>query len=154
MNGVHNATDVDNVTDVDKVTNVTEVRLRKEHIRLINDELTLHAPNEACGVFIGRQGRDSIIVETVLPIKNSRPSDRSFELDPKEHYEAWNRADDEEMEIVGVYHTHPHSKATPSAWDKESMENYQTLWVIAGIDGVKGYVWDCSVKRIEIVEID
>ncbi|MCL7414572.1 MAG: M67 family metallopeptidase [ANME-2 cluster archaeon] len=132
---------------------MVHVQLKKDHIRLIRDELTLHAPNEACGVFIGRHQRDSIIVDIVVPIKNSIPSDRSFELDPKEHYEAWNRADEERLDIVGVYHTHPHSKASPSAWDEQSMKNYQTLWVIAGIDGVRGYEWDGCVKQIEINEV-
>ncbi len=132
---------------------MTNVQLKKDHIRLLDDELTLHPSNEACGVFIGRKEKSSIIVEIVLPIKNSRPSYRSFELDSMEHYEAWNRADEEEMEIVGVYHTHPHSKASPSAWDRESMENYQTLWVIVGVDGIKGYVWDDGVKQIEIIAV-
>ena len=133
---------------------MTNVQLKKDHIRRLDDELPLHASNEACGVLIGMKEQRSIIVEIVLPIKNSRPSDRSFELDSKEHYEAWNRADEEGMEIVGVYHTHPHSKASPSAWDRQSMENYQTLWVIVGVDGVKGYEWDGCVKPVEVVEVD
>jgi proteasome lid subunit RPN8/RPN11 len=133
---------------------MTDVRLRYDHIRLLDDELTIHAPNEACGVLIGMKEQSSIIVEIVLPIKNSRPSDRSFELDSKEHYEAWNRADEEGMEIVGVYHTHPHSKASPSAWDRQSMENYQTLWVIIGVDGINGFEWDGCVKPVEVVEVD
>ena len=80
---------------------MTDVQLKKDHIRLLDDELPLHPSNEACGVFIGRKEKSSIIVEIVLPIKNSRPSYRSFELDSMEHYEAWNRADEGGMEIVG-----------------------------------------------------
>ncbi len=133
---------------------MTDVQLRKDHIKLLNNELTLHTPDEACGVLIGRKEQSSIIVKIVLPIKNSRPSDRSFELDSKEHYEAWNRADEEGMEIVGVYHTHPRSKASPSAWDRESMENYQILWVIVGVDGINGFEWDSCVKSVEVIEVD
>ncbi|MBW6518220.1 MAG: M67 family metallopeptidase [ANME-2 cluster archaeon] len=132
---------------------MTDVQFRNDHFRLLDDELALHAPHEACGILIGRKEQSSIIVEIVVPIKNSRPSDRSFELDPREHYDAWNRAEEEGMEIVGVYHTHPHSKASPSAWDRESMENYQTLWVIVGIDGIHGFEWDGGIKPVEVIEI-
>ncbi|MCL7474886.1 MAG: M67 family metallopeptidase [Methanosarcinales archaeon] len=132
---------------------MTDVQFRNDHFRLLDDELALHAPYEACGILIGRKEQSSIIVEIVVPIKNSRPSDRSFELDPREHYDAWNRAEEEGMEIVGVYHTHPHSKASPSAWDRESMENYQTLWVIVGIDGIHGFEWDAGIKPVEVIEI-
>jgi proteasome lid subunit RPN8/RPN11 len=133
---------------------MTNVQLTKDHIRLLDDELTLHASNEVCGIFIGRKEQSSIIVEIVFPIKNSRPSNMSFELDSIEHYEAWNRTEEEGMEILGVYHTHPHSKASPSAWDRESMENYQTLWVIVGVDGINGFEWDGCVKPVEVVEVD
>ncbi|MCL7412189.1 MAG: M67 family metallopeptidase [ANME-2 cluster archaeon] len=132
---------------------MTDVQLRKDHIRLLDNELHLHAPDEACGVLIGRKEHSSIIVEIVLPIKNSRLSDRSFELDPKEYYDAWKRAEEEGMEIVGVYHTHPHSKASPSAWDEESMENYQTLWIIVGVDGIHGFEWDGGVGPVEVIKV-
>jgi proteasome lid subunit RPN8/RPN11 len=130
-----------------------EVQFTHQHIQLIKAECKKHSPNEACGVLVGRIESGRIVVVKVVPIKNSRPSDRSFELDPQEHYRAWNLADKEGLDIVGVYHTHPHSQARPSTWDKETMENDRSLWIIAGIDGIKGYEWDDGVKPVEIIEV-
>lgn len=129
-----------------------EVQLTHLHIQLIKTECKKHSPNEACGVLVGKNEPGRIFVEKVVPIKNSRPSEKSFELDPQEHYKAWNLADEEGLDIVGVYHTHPHSRARPSTWDKETMENDRSLWIIAGIDGIKGFEWDMGVKQVEIIE--
>lgn len=104
-------------------------------------------------MLVGRYESDRLVVKKVVPITNSKPSDRSFELDPKEQYDAWIMAEKEGMDIVGVYHTHPGSYARPSLWDKETMENYQTLWVIAGIDGIHGYHWDDGIQPVDIVEV-
>lgn len=131
---------------------IQKLLIGRPHIRLIMDELARHTPDEACGVLIGRRDSEKITVDRVIPIKNSRSSDRSFELDPKEHYEAWKLADREGMDIVGVYHTHPHSAARPSLWDQESMENYQSVWIIAGRGEIKGYEWDGGIKPVEIIE--
>jgi len=130
-----------------------EVQLSHQYIQLIKDECKKHSPNEACGVLVGRIEPGRIVVEKVVPIKNSRPSDRSFEFDPQEHYRAWNLADKEGLDIIGVYHTHPHSQARPSTWDQETMENDRSLWIIAGIDGLKGYEWDDGVKQVAIIEV-
>jgi len=130
-----------------------EVQLSHQYIQLIKDECKKHSPNEACGVLVGRIEPGRIVVEKVVPIKNSRPSDRSFEFDPQEHYRAWNLADKEGLDIIGVYHTHPHSQARPSTWDQETMENDRSLWIIAGIDGLKGYEWDDGVKQVVIIEV-
>jgi len=130
-----------------------EVQLSHQYIQLIKDECKKHSPNEACGVLVGRIEPGRIVVEKVVPIKNSRPSDRSFEFDPQEHYRAWNLADKEGLDIIGVYHTHPHSQARPSTWDQETMEHDRSLWIIAGIDGIKGYEWDDGVNPVEIIEV-
>jgi proteasome lid subunit RPN8/RPN11 len=132
---------------------VQEVRIQKRHIQLIMDELMQHAPDEACGVLIGYCESETIVVEKVVAITNAKPSDRSFELDAEQHYKAWNMAEREGREIVGVYHTHPHSLARPSLWDQDSMVQYQTLWVIAGTDGIKGYEWDEGIRNVTIVEV-
>lgn len=133
---------------------IESVRIQAQHIRLIRDECIKHRPNEACGVLIGWQDGGETVVDMVVPVKNSRPSNRSFELDATEQYNAWNLAEQKGMDIVGVYHTHPHSQARPSAWDMESMVNYRTLWVILGKDGIRGFEWVDGVSEIEIIEVD
>lgn len=109
-------------------------------------------PYEACGVLIGTIAGTMAIVEKILPISNAKRTRRSFELDPKEFYEAWNSAEKNGKEIIGIYHTHPASSAVPSLWDRETMENDPSVWLIAGADGMRAYVWENGIKTVKVQE--
>ena len=131
---------------------IDEIKILKRDLDIIRSELEDHKPYEACGVLIGTLVGNTAIVEKALPITNSKRTRRSFELDPKEHYEAWNEAEKNGKEIVGVYHTHPVSSAVPSLWDRETMQNDASVWLIAGADGIRAYVWDNGLKSIKMAE--
>ena len=132
---------------------ISKLRISRRDLDLIQRELEANSPYEACGVLVGTIDGDMVVVEKAVPIINSNRTTRSFELEPKEFYNAWNDAEKNGKEIVGVYHTHPRSSAVPSMWDRETMENDQGVWLIAGADGVMAYVWDDGVKAVEIVGI-
>ena len=131
---------------------ITELDISRRDMELIQAELEENKPYEACGVLIGTIEGGVAHVEKALPITNVKRTRRSFELEPKEHYDAWNEAEKNGKEIVGVYHTHPVSSAVPSLWDRETMENAPSVWLIAGAEGMKAYVWKEGVKVVKIIE--
>ena len=129
-----------------------ELQISKNDITLILDELEANRPFEACGVLVGGEEGDVVNVQRAVPVKNSKRTERSFELDPTEFYNVWSDVEKEGLDIVGVYHTHPSSPAKPSAWDKETMQDAYGIWVIAGIDGVFAYrMVEGMVETVEIV---
>ncbi|MCZ7356610.1 MAG: M67 family metallopeptidase [Candidatus Methanoperedens sp.] len=131
---------------------IKEIKITRRDIELIQAELDTNKPYEACGLLIGTISGSTAHVEKVLPIANVKRTRTSFELDPKEHYNAWNDAEKKGKEIIGVYHTHPVSSAVPSLWDRETMENAPSVWLIAGADGMRAYVWENGVKSVKIIE--
>lgn len=131
---------------------IYEIRISRKDLAAIRSELDTHKPYEACGVLIGTSDGSIALVEKALPITNSKRTRRSFELDPKEHYNAWDEAVKNGKEIVGVYHTHPVSSALPSLWDRETMQNDSSVWLIAGADGMRAYVWDNGLKPVKLME--
>ncbi len=131
---------------------IDELKISRRDLDLILAELEKNKPYEACGVLIGMAEGRTAFVEKALPITNSRRTRKSFELDPKEHYNAWDEAEKKGKEIVGVYHTHPVSSAYPSVWDRETMQNESSVWLIAGADGIRAYVWDNGLKDVELKE--
>jgi proteasome lid subunit RPN8/RPN11 len=131
---------------------INELRISCQDRVLIQSELEVNRPYEACGVLIGIINGSTALVEKALPITNAKPTRRSFELDPKEFYKAWNAMEKEGKEIIGVYHTHPVSSAVPSLWDRETMENDLSVWLIAGTDGMRVYVWDNGIKAVKLIE--
>lgn len=131
---------------------IDEIKIFNRDLKTIRSELEANKPYEACGVLIGTLDGSTAFVEKALPITNSKRTVRSFELDPKEHYDAWNEAEKKGREIIGVYHTHPVSSADPSLWDRETMQNYASVWLIAGADGMRAYVWDNGLKPVKLTE--
>ncbi len=131
---------------------IDEIKIFNKDLNTIRSELEANKPYEACGVLIGTLDGSTALVEKALPITNSKRTVRSFELDPKEHYDAWNEADKKGREIIGVYHTHPVSSAVPSLWDRETMQNDASVWLIAGADGMRAYVWDNGIKPVKLTE--
>lgn len=131
---------------------IDEIKIFNKDLNTIRSELQANKPYEACGVLIGILDGSTALVEKALPITNSKRTRRSFELDPKEHYNAWNEADKNEKEIIGVYHTHPVSSAVPSLWDRETMQNDPSVWLIAGADGMRAYVWHNGLKAVKLRE--
>ena len=128
------------------------VRISKEDISLILDELESNRPYEACGVLVGTNEGDIFAVKRAVPVENCRRTERSFELEPMQFYRVWDSAEKEGLDVIGVYHTHPSSLARPSDWDRRSMENSPAIWVIAGVDGIFAYrLVDGTIETVEIV---
>ncbi|VVB90757.1 Desampylase [uncultured archaeon] len=131
---------------------IDELKISRRDLDLIQSELEKNKPYEACGVLIGTLDGNTALVEKALPVTNAKRTTRSFELDPEENYVAWNDAMKSGKEIIGVYHTHPVSSAVPSLWDRETMQNDSSVWLIAGEDGMRAYVWSNGLKAVKTTE--
>jgi len=70
-------------------------------------------PAECCGLLIGRADR---VVKSVRA-KNLDESPNRFLIDPRDHIEALRQARSRGLDVVGFYHSHPHSEAHPSPSD-------------------------------------
>ena len=78
------------------------------------------APDEACGLLVGRGRR----VETFVPCRNADRSSRTFSIGP----DGWRAADEavdagEGLAVVGVVHSHTHTEAYPSPTDVAQAAN-------------------------------
>jgi proteasome lid subunit RPN8/RPN11 len=71
------------------------------------------APGECCGMLLGSTNR---IVDAV-PARNLSGDPNRFLIDPEDHIAARRLARARGINLVGFYHSHPHSDAYPSATD-------------------------------------
>lgn len=85
--------------------------------RAAADAIVAHArhaaPAECCGLLLGTT---SEITEAV-PARNLSADPNRFLLDPRDHIAARRAARTRGLDIVGFYHSHPHSAAAPSPTD-------------------------------------
>lgn len=110
------------------------------------------APDECCGLLIG--GARTIV--DAWPARNiAEAPDRRYLVDPRDHLAAIRHARTRDLEVIGAYHSHPASTATPSRTDaQEGFENF--LYVIVGLGGaspeVEAWRWsDGNFTRVPLV---
>ena len=94
-------------------------------------------PNECCGALLGStQQSGERTVTAVLPIQNAaHPSARrtGYALHADGHLLAEKSARARNLEVVGVYHSHPNGPATPSERDRAEAMPYWS-YLIVGCD--------------------
>lgn len=71
-------------------------------------------PDEGCGLIVGTPEGG---VRDVVMSENIAHSAKVYEIDPKVLLRTYRRADDEGLEVIGVFHSHTHSEAFPSPTD-------------------------------------
>jgi proteasome lid subunit RPN8/RPN11 len=74
-------------------------------------------PDEGCGLLLGARGAERSLVHDVIPSENVLHSAKVYEIDSKVLLRAYRRAEDEGLEVLGVFHSHTHSEAYPSPTD-------------------------------------
>lgn len=98
------------------------------------DALVAHAreaaPSECCGVLLGRGGA---VIESRRAANLAADPQRNFSVDPRDHIAARREARGRGLEIVGFYHSHPRSSATPSPTDVAEASYADALYVIIGL---------------------
>lgn len=76
-------------------------------------------PNECCGFFYGLEG-DVRRVRVIREVENAKEGDqrRRFEIDPLDYQKAEKYAIEHDLDLLGVYHSHPDHPAEPSEHDR------------------------------------
>jgi len=87
--------------------------LSKQQVHNITDYLNGHLPMEACGLLAGKNDR----VEKVFFVQNQAQSPVRFVMDPYEQLKAFDWIDDNGLELLGIFHSHPSGPETASPTD-------------------------------------
>ena len=76
-------------------------------------------PNEVCGVLIGKVNNEDFKILDFKVCKNlneQRSIDR-YNLDPRDYMKAQEYAEKKNLDIIGIYHSHPNHPAIASKTD-------------------------------------
>ena len=92
---------------------ISKLILTHQQIREIVNYVSNHAPLESCGLLAGKNDR----VEEVLFVPNQAQSPVRFVMDPIEQLKAFDRIDDNELDLLGIFHSHPAGPETVSPTD-------------------------------------
>ncbi|MEW6085696.1 MAG: M67 family metallopeptidase [Chloroflexota bacterium] len=87
--------------------------LTDSQLREILDHVEHAVPNEACGLLAGQNER----VEKIFPVRNQAESPVRFVMDPYEQLKALQWMDDNHLDLLGIFHSHPTGPETASPVD-------------------------------------
>jgi len=118
------------------------MRIRKGVIERIVAHAEREAPVEACGFLMGSNG----LVTRDFPITNADGREDHYTFDPEEQFRAYSVAGEEELDIMGVYHSHPKTPPQPSAEDIRLAHDAAMLYVIVSLMEGKGKIKAFSIR--------
>lgn len=86
-------------------------------------------PLEACGLLVGTPG----YVRRFVACTNEAASAVVYTIPPREHLRAERAAEDDGMQIVGVFHSHTHTEPYPSPTDVAQAPDPTWQYVIVSL---------------------
>ncbi len=135
-----------------------ELIIKKSDQQTIFNHCLAAAPNEACGMLGGREGR----VEKAYCMTNAKPGTDYYEMDPEEQFRVMKDIRDSGLTMIGLFHSHPHSQAYPSSvdvnqayWPGTQLPNYpDAVYVIVTLmDRAKPVARGFSIEAGKVTEV-
>jgi len=106
------------------------LQLQRHHADLLKQEAKKVHPVEACAMLFGKLSQNKAIVEKIEFAPNELQSTVRFEIDPEKVAAAFADAEEESLDFIGLFHSHPAS-ASPSPIDLKYMRLWgDALWLI------------------------
>jgi proteasome lid subunit RPN8/RPN11 len=100
--------------------------IRQAHWDEMRSDVENRLPDEACGLVAGRE-RCSI---SIYPINNILHSPTRFRLDPQGQLDAMLSMEEQGLDMMAIYHSHPVGPSYPSITDIEEAAYPDTLHLI------------------------
>ena len=127
------------------------VLAQKEKNKLVTHAIS-EQPNESCAMLFGKKVGDNWNVKEVFLTQNIDDSQTNFTISPEELLKGYQIAEKNQLEVVGIFHSHPNSDAIPSNTDKKFMQNNPVPWIIfSGVNNdLKAYLLDSTIVEIQI----
>lgn len=105
------------------------LRLSPEQFRSIVEHADDCRPEEACGILAGADG----VVERVFLMENAEHSETFYMMDSREQFQVFDTIEAEGLELLAIFHSHPHSPALPSQQDLELAFYPDALYLIVSL---------------------
>ena len=109
-----------------------EILLNQKQIDMLTQHSEKAGLSESCAMLLGTHNDQQWNVKEVLLTRNSHnDSETSFIISPEELLEGHQLAEKKHLELVGIFHSHPNTAASPSNIDKKFMKiNGDVPWII------------------------
>jgi len=131
-----------------------KIILSKLQKKILLDHTNKEEPNESCAILYGNKNEEENTVKEIWLTKNSNPSPIEFTLSAEQTWEMDQKRKELNLEIIGIFHSHPKGDAYPSNTDKKFMQNNPYVWIIySGINkNFRAFILESDTIEIPIEE--
>lgn len=105
-------------------------------------------PNECCGFFFGKEENGKRAVYQSTEVINSKEGDqrRRFEISTFDYMKAEQYALENDLDLLGVYHSHPQHPAIASKHDLAKAMPYFSYIILSVLDGAYNHIKSWRLK--------
>ena len=129
-----------------------QIKVRGGILQQIRDLGKATPEQECCGLLAGRDD----VVTHVFPAMNvAADPAKNYEIDPREIVGLLRDFREQELDFLGIYHSHPNGKNEPSARDIELAYYSEAIYfIIAPIADAPKPVRAFSIRDGRVAELD
>lgn len=116
--------------------------LEEKAFNIIAEHGSTDFPNECCGFLFGKDKEGKRIITEANPVVNAQQGDqrRRFEIAPHDYIKAEMYALQNDLQLLGVYHSHPQHPAIPSEHDLKVALPFFSYIIISVMDGIVDHI--------------
>ena len=134
-----------------------EILLNQKQMDVLIQHSEKAGLSESCAMLFGTHGDQQWNVKEIFLTRNAHTdSGTSFIITPEELLQGYQLAEKKQLELVGIFHSHPNSAASPSNFDKKFMKvNGDVPWIIfSGINtDLRAFILEQDIENMEEIDI-
>lgn len=127
---------------------VQKLRITESQWREMENHVERAVPFEACGLIAGQRER----VTKIIPVRNQAESPVRFVMDPYEQLKAFKWMDDNHLDLLGIFHSHPTGPETASPVDIAEAA-YEVIHVILSRNKIEWTARGFWIEHGESLEV-
>jgi proteasome lid subunit RPN8/RPN11 len=100
----------------------------------------------------GKDDSDTVRVSEVFLAENVENSPINFTIANEELLKGYKQAEAKKLDVIGIFHSHPHSEAIPSSTDRKFMQVNPVVWVIFSnqTNDLRAYVLESEIVSVKV----
>ena len=129
-----------------------EIVLTKKQKETLANHAQSSFPNESCALLFGTDDSKTCTVKDVFLADNIEKSPINFTISNDELLKGYKEAEQKKLDVIGIFHSHPHSEAIPSSTDREFMVGNPVIWVIFSnkYDEFRAYIQESDIVQVPV----
>ena len=135
-----------------RMTVPKSITISKNQAEVLKKYSNRESPNESCAILFGSNINDTITIREIFLTENIEKSPVNFTISNEELITAYNEAEKMNLDVIGIFHSHPDSVPYPSSTDEKYMEINPVPWVIFSNirDEFKAYIYNSGIVPVPV----